>query len=126
MNSSKQLIQNTVDRLTTHGSTNKTNNSEKINITSSNTTRNIKKKDMRSTDDETGRQKREWASFFVQAKKSSRKKKRINLAKTIKKREKEMAIEHWLELYYKRHESDGNNREFTAAKIPSGAWGRVD
>ena len=127
MNSSKQLIQNTVDRLTTHGSTNKTNNREKINITSSNTTRNIKKKDMRSTDDETGRQKREWASFFVQAKKSSRKKKkRINLAKTIKKREKEMAIEHWLELYYKRHESDDDNIEFTAAKVPSGAWGRVD
>ena len=54
------------------------------------------------------------------------KKKRINLAKTIKKREKEMAIQHWLKLYYKRHESDDDNREFTAAKIPSGAGGRVD
>ena len=54
------------------------------------------------------------------------KKKRINLAKTIKKRDKEMAIQHWLKLYYKRHESDDDNREFTAAKIPSGAWGRVD
>ena len=127
MNSSKQLIQNTVHRLTTLGSTNKTNNRETINITPSNTTRNIMKQEMRSTDDETGRQKREWASFFVQAKKSSRKKKkRINLAKTIKKRDKEMAIQHWLKLYYKRHESDDDNREFTAAKIPSGAWGRVD
>ena len=68
MNSSKQLIQNTMDRLTTHGSTNKTNNREKINITASNTTRNIKKKEMRSTDDKTGRQKREWALFFVKKK----------------------------------------------------------
>ena len=76
MNSSKQLIQNTVHRLTTLGSTNKTNNRETINITPSNTTRNIMKQEMRSTDDETGRQKREWASFFVQAKKSSRKKKK--------------------------------------------------
>ena len=73
----KQLIQNTVDRLSTHGSTNKTNNRETINITLLNTTRNIKKKEMRSTDDETGRQKREWASFFVQAKKASPEKKLI-------------------------------------------------
>ena len=78
-----------------------------------------------STHDETGRKKRKWTTFFVQAKKVSRKKK-IKSANTIKLREKEMAIEHWLELYYKRHESDDDNREFTNARIPSGAWGRVD
>ena len=80
-----------------------------------------------STHDETESKKREWAMFFVQAKKVSRKKKRkIEYANTVKLREKEMAIEHWLELYYKRHESDDDNREFTSAKISSGAWGRVD
>ena len=58
-----------------------------------------------STHDEKGRKKREWATFFVQAKKGSRKKKRkIKYANTVKLREKEMAIEHWLELYYKQHE----------------------
>ena len=65
-------------------------------------------------------------SSFKRKNRLGKKKKKINLAKTIKKREKEMAIEHWLELYYKRHESDDDNIEFTAAKIPSGAWGRVD
>ena len=80
-----------------------------------------------STHDENGHQKREWAKFFVEAKKVSRKKKRkIKSAKTIKLQEKELAIERWLELYYKRHESDDDNREFTNARIPSGAWGRVD
>ena len=80
-----------------------------------------------TTHDETGSKKREWAKFFVEAKKVSRKKKRkIKSAKTIKLQEKELAIERWLELYYKRHESDDDNREFTDARIPSGAWGRVD
>ena len=65
-------------------------------------------------------------SSFKRKNRLGKKKKRINLAKTIKKRDKEMAIQHWLKLYYKRHESDDDNREFTAAKIPSGAWGRVD
>ena len=80
-----------------------------------------------TTHDEKGNKKREWEKFFVEAKKVSRKKKRkIKSAKTIKLQEKELAIERWLELYYKRHESDDDNREFTDARIPSGAWGRVD
>ena len=65
------------------------------------TIRNIQKEEMKknlkeqimSADVETGRQKREWVLFFLQAKKASRWKKRnINAEKRNK---------NWLELYYK-------------------------
>ena len=95
----------------------------------------IQKKEMKDVGEEkkkmtgvgTKRDNQEWASFFVAAKKSSRKKKKtIMAAKREEKNIEERKIQKWLRLYYKRHDSDEDNIEFTAAKVPYGAWGRVD
>ena len=60
--------------------------------------------------------------ILCRGKKPSRKKKRkIIAAKWEENNIKERAIQQWLGLYYKRHDSDKDNREFTAAKVPYGA-----
>ena len=72
-------------------------------------------------------EKNKWTTFFSQAKKQSRKKKRaISGIKSFEKKENERKILHWLKLYYKRHESYDDNFEFSTAVVPPGAWGRVD
>ena len=69
----------------------------------------------------------EWSAFFAQATKLSRKKQRkINAVEKNKKEARERDIQHWLHLYKKRHESYEDGREFSLAKVPCGAWERVD
>ena len=72
-----------------------------------------------------------WQSFFADARKISRRKKRkLAAERNKKKREKEEAKEReilrWLELYEKRLESDENWDEYCMTPVPEGAWGRVD
>ena len=105
--------------------TNKVNNMDpatfKIIIT-------IQKKEMKVTIEEkkirtaleTKRHNQEWASFFVEAKKSSRKRKIIMAAKRDENNIEEREIQQWLGLYYKRHDLDNDNREITSAKVPYG------
>lgn len=110
-----------------------------IDVASFKTIIDVQKQDMndlrmekaRNTDPEHNLRKTEWTSFLSEAKKKSRKKKRsINSSKKKKEREEndesERKIQHWLNLYNTRLDSEEDYEAYNTAVIPFGAWGRVE
>ena len=76
------------------------------------------------------RSRSQWTTFFKEAKKKSKRKRRmINSFNNKKLREEkeisEGLINHWLNLYNNRMESDDAYEEYSIATVPKGAWGRV-
>ena len=84
----------------------------------------------KTTNDDHKTLKAEWTTFFSAAKKQSRKKRiLINSVNTKQLREEkensERVIQHWLNLYSNRWDSDDAYEQYNAAEVPKGAWGRV-